>query len=141
MNTILSRIGAIRVNRRTMYLILIGCMVATVAVWRVADASPTPQQVRHAVDPAFTARRVSLGILAVAAIADVVTTEAAFHRGCHELNGTLYGSHPGLPLLIGVHGLVVGGSEAIRAPAWANYTAAALFAGAAIHNTQINCAK
>ena len=139
--TILTRIGAIRVKRRTMYLILIGCMVATVAVWRVADASPTPAQVRRAVDPAFTARRLSLGVLAVAAIADVVTTEAAFHRGCHELNGTLYGSHPSLPLLIGVHGIVVGGSEAIHAPAWANYTAAALFGFAAIHNANVRCVR
>ena len=139
MNRLLARIGAIRVKRRTMYLILVAC--AVLGSYGIAHASPTPAQVRRAVDPAFTARRVSLGVLAIAAIADVVTTEAAFHRGCHELNGTLYGSHPSLPLLIGVHGIVVGGSEAIHAPAWANYAAAALFAGAAIHNAQVNCTR
>jgi hypothetical protein len=137
--TILHRIGVIRVRRRTMYLILVAC--AVLGSYGIAHASPTPAQVRRAVDPAFTARRVSLGVLAVAAVADVVTTEAAFHRGCHKLNGTLYGSHPGLPLLIGVHGLVVGGSEAIHAPAWANYAAAALFGFAAIHNANVRCVR
>ena len=138
--TILSRIGAIRVKRRTMYLILIGCMVATVAVWRVADASPTPQQVRRAVDPAFTARRVSLGVLAIAAIADVITTEQGLHRGCVEGNG-LYGRHPSLPLMIGTHAFIVGTAAYGRTPAWANYTAAALFGFAAIHNANVRCVR
>ncbi len=103
-----------------------------------AHASPTPAQVRHAVDPAVTARLVSLGVLALAAIADVVTTEQGLHRGCVEGNG-LYGRHPSLPLLIGAHGLIVGTAAYGRTPAWANYTAAALFVLAAVHNANVRC--
>ena len=136
--TILTRIGAIRVRRRTMYLILVAC--AVLGSYGIAHASPTVQQVRHAVDPAFTARRVSLGVLAVAAIADVITTEQGLHRGCVEGNG-LYGRHPSLPLMIGTHAFIVGTAAYGRTPAWANYTAAALFGFAAIHNANVRCVR
>ena len=136
--TILARIGAIRVKRRTMYLILVAC--AVLGSYGIAHASPTPAQVRRAVDPAFTARHLSLGVLAIAAVADVLTTEQGLHRGCVEGNG-LYGSHPSLPLMIGTHAFVVGTAVYGRTPAWANYTAAALFGFAAIHNTQVQCVR
>ena len=139
MNALLARLGSIRVRRRTMYAILVGVIVATVVVWRLADASPTPAQVRNAVDPAFSARHVSLALLAVAAAADVITTEQAFRRGCHEGN-PVYGSHPSMPLLIGTHALVVGGAAYTRAPAWADLTAAALFGAVAVHNSNVRCA-
>ena len=140
MNALLARLGAIRVRRRTMYAILIGVIVATVAVWHMADASPTREQVREAVDPAFTQRHVSLAVMALAAAADVITTEQAFHRGCHEGN-PVYGSHPSRPLLIGTHGAIVGAAYYGRIPTWANYTIAALFGAVAIHNENVRCTR
>ena len=140
MNALLARLGSIRVRRRTMYAILVGVIVATVVVWRLADASPTPAQVRQAVDPAFNAQHVSLAVLALAAAADVITTEQAFRRGCHEGN-PVYGSHPSLPLLIGTHGAIVGAAYYGRIPTWANYTIAALFGAVAIHNANVRCTR
>lgn len=138
MNALLARLCSIRIRRRTMYAILIAGIVATVAVWRMADASPTREQVRAAVDPAFTQRHISLAVMALAAAADVITTEQAFRRGCHEGN-PVYGSHPSLPLLIGTHSAVVGAAYYGRIPAWANYTVAALFGAVAIHNANVRC--
>ena len=125
-------------KRRTVYAIHIAGIVFGLFAWHAANASPTPAQVRAAVDPAFTARHVSLGVLAVAAIADVVTTEQGLHRGCVEGDG-LYGRHPSLPLMIGTHAFIVGTAAYGRTPAWANYTAAALFGFAAIHNANVRC--
>ena len=140
MNALLARLGSIRIRRRTMYAILIGVIVATVVAWRVADASPTLEQVRAAVDPAFTQRPISLAVMALAAAADVITTEQAFRRGCHEGN-PVYGSRPPLPLLIGTHGLIVGAAYYGRIPTWANYTIAALFGAVAIHNANVRCTR
>lgn len=118
-------------SRRLMLLV---ALLATVPAY----ASPTPEQVRRAVDPAFTGRRVSLVALAIAAAADVVTTEHGLHRGCVEGN-PVYGSHPSLPLLIGTHAAIVGGALVSGTPAWANFTTAALFGFAAIHNANVRC--
>ena len=140
MNALLARLGSIRIRRRTMYAILVGVILTTIAAWRVADASPTREQVRAAIDSAFTQHHVSLAFMALAAAADVITTEQAFHRGCHEGN-PVYGSHPSLPLLIGTHGAIVGAAYYGRIPTWANYTIAALFGAVAIHNANVRCTR
>ena len=127
-------------KRRTLYALHVAGIVACLMVWHAANASPTPAQVRRAVDPAFNARRSSVVLLGITAAADIITTESALHRGCHESN-RIYGPHPGLPLLIGTHALVVGAAWYGHAPAWANYTAAALFGFAAIHNAQVQCVR
>ncbi len=103
-----------------------------------AHASPTRAQVRAAIAPAFRARPISLCALAVTAAADVLTTETAINQGCREGN-PIYGSHPSLPLLIGTHAAIVGGALVSGTPAWANFTTAALFGFAAIHNANVRC--
>ncbi len=104
-----------------------------------AHASPTRAQVKHAVDPAFRRTpHVALAALALAALADVLTTRAALHRGCHEAN-PVYGRHPSTGALLLTHGAVVGLAWGTKLPAWADYTGAALFTAAAVHNATVHC--
>ena len=130
----------IRLKRRTAYAILVAGMLVTCAYWHAANASPTQGQVRRAVAPAFRQRQLSLGVLTVAAALDVLTTEQALHRGCHEAN-PIYGRHPSLGELVGAHALVVGVAWYGRTPVWANYGAAALFGIVAAHNASLRCAQ
>ena len=128
----------IRLKRRTAYAILIAGMLVTCAYWHAANASPTAAQVHRAIAPAFRQRQLSVAALAVGAALDVLTTEQAMHRGCHETN-PLYGRHPSLGALVGTHALIVGGAWYGRTPNWANYAAAGLFGAVAIHNASLNC--
>ena len=130
----------IRLKRRTAYAILIAGMLLTCAYWRAADGSPTQAQVHRAIAPAFRQRQLSLAALAVGAALDVLTTEQAMHRGCHEAN-LIYGRHPSLGELVGAHALVVGVAWYGRTPVWANYGAAALFGIVAAHNASLRCAQ
>ncbi len=128
-------------KRRTLIALHIAVIVFTAGWWvNYAHASPTPAQVRAAVDPAFSARHASLAVLALAAAADVITTEHGLHRGCRESN-PIYGAHPSLPLMIGTHALIVGAAYYGQTPAWANYTAAALFGAVALHNSSLRCGR
>ena len=77
------------------------------------------------------------GVLVVALAADVVTTQQAMHRGCHEANST-YGPHPSMGLLIGTHAAFAGGTWFFR-DSKTLYVFAALFTAAAIHNATIRC--
>ncbi len=104
-----------------------------------AHAAPTRAQVKHAVDPAFRKTpHVALVVLALAALADVLTTRAALNRGCHEAN-PIYGRHPSTGELLLTHGAVVGFAWGTKLPAWADYTSAALFTAAAVHNATVHC--
>ena len=108
-------------------------------VMATAYASPTRAQVKHAVDPAFRKTpHAALVVLAAAALADVLTTRAALHRGCHESNPVL-GRHPSTGELLLTHGAVVGFAWGTKLPAWADYTGAALFTAAAVHNATVHC--
>ena len=78
------------------------------------------------------------GVLVVALAADVVTTQQAMHRGCHEGNNTMYGTHPSMGLLIGTHAAFAGGTYYWR-DSRTLYAFAALFTAAAIHNATIRC--
>ena len=77
------------------------------------------------------------GVLVVALAADVVTTQQAMHRGCHEANST-YGPHPSMGLLIGTHAAFAGGTWFFR-DSKTLYIFSALFNAAAIHNATIHC--
>lgn len=87
---------------------LLVCL-ASALIWAaliagIAHASPSRQQVAHAVDPAFRATpHVALAALALAA--------------------------------------VVALAWKLHAPAWADWTGAAIFAGLAVHNASIRCAR
>ena len=104
-----------------------------------AHAAPTRAQVKHAVDPAFRRTpHIALAALALAALADVLTTRAALHRGCHEAN-PIYGRHPSTVELLLTHGAVTWFAWGTKLPAWADYTGAALFTAAAVHNATVHC--
>ncbi len=125
---------------RTLFLALFVSLLFWVAVgFAVAHAAePTRAQVKHAVDPAFRKRQVGVAALAIAALADVLTTEAALHRGCHEAN-PIYGPHPGMGPMLLSHAGVVALAAYSRAPAWADYAGAALFTAISIHNATLRC--
>ena len=124
-------------------MVIIACIVGA-CLWAalivgIAHAAPTQAQVKHAVDPAFRKTpHVALGVLALALLADVVTTQQAIHRGCHEAN-PVYGKHPSAALLLATHGAIFAGAYASKAPAWLDYTGAALFGAVALHNATIRC--
>ncbi len=125
-------------------MVVITC-VAGALIWAavidgVAHAAPTRAQVKHAIDPAFRRTpHVALGVLALALVADVLTTQQAIHRGCHEAN-PIYGPHPATGTLVLTHAALLGFAWGARLPAWADYTGAALFAGVSLHNATIRCA-
>ncbi|MHB8388230.1 MAG: hypothetical protein ACYDBH_01455 [Acidobacteriaceae bacterium] len=128
---------------RTLFLALFVSLLFWVAVgYAVAHAAaPTRAQVKHAVDPAFKHRTYSyvpLAALAIAAIADVMTTRAAITRGCREAN-PIYGPHPSDPTLIATHALVIDAAWGTKAPPWVDYAGAAVFGAAAVHNATIRC--
>ena len=118
---------------------LAGALIWAALIDGIAHASPTQAQVKHAIDPAFRKTpHVALAVLALAALADVLTTKSALHRGCHEAN-PVFGRHPSTAALLLTHGGVVGFAWATKLPAWADYTGAALFTAAAIHNATTHC--
>ena len=105
-----------------------------------SHATATPAQVRAALAPAFTAHRASLALLAVGALADVVTTEAAFRRGCVEGN-PLYGPHPPVGLLLATHVAIVVGAAHWRTSNALNFAGATLFGLVAAHNAGVRCVR
>ena len=129
-----------RMNWKTVFFsCLAGALIWAALIDGVAHAAPTQAQVKHAVDPAFRKTpHTALAALALAALADVLTTKAALHRGCHEAN-PLYGRNPSTGALLLTHGAVVGFAWGTKLPAWADYTGAALFTAAAIHNATVHC--
>ncbi len=120
---------------------LAGALIWAALIDGIAHAAPTQAQVKQAVDPAFRKTpHTALAILALAALADVLTTKAALHRGCHEAN-PVFGRHPSTAALLLTHGAVVGFAWGTKLPAWADYTGAALFTAAAIHNATTRCLR
>ena len=118
-------------------LLIAGILYLLITSLPARAAEPTRAQVAAAVDPAFRKPPTPWIVLAIAAVADVATTEAALHRGCHEAN-PIYGRHPSLPLLIGAHAIPLALAWPVRRSPWL-YLPAALFAGAALHNAGVRC--
>ena len=129
-----------RMNWKTVFFAcLAGALIWAALIDGIAHAAPTQAQVKHAVDPAFRKTpHVALGVLALALLADVVTTQQAIHRGCHEAN-PVYGKHPSTALLLATHGTIFAGAYASKAPAWLDYTGAAIFGAIALHNATLQC--
>lgn len=122
-------------------LCIVGALLWGAVLCNMARAAaPTPAEVRHAVAPAFRHRTayVPLAVLALAAVADILTTRAAINRGCHETN-PIYGPHPSDGAMIATHALVVGVAWRTKAPAWADYVGAGLLGAAALHNASTRC--
>ena len=98
---------------------------------------PTRAAVARAVDPAFKKSSIPWVAVAVAAVADIATTEAALHRGCHEAN-PIYGTHPSVGELVALHAMPLAFLWPHRKNKWL-YAPAVLLGAIAIHNATIQC--
>ena len=121
---------------RLVLTVALGCVIM-LATERVHAASPTRQQVAAAVDPAFRSS-APWDAVAIAAIADIATTEAIVHRGnCRELN-PIYGPHPALAPLVIMHAIPLALLWPARHSKWL-YVPAAILGAVAIHNATLRC--
>lgn len=126
-------------RRRWTVIVLVVLLAGGVAP--TSHATATPAQIHAALAPAFTARRASLALLAFTALADVVTTERAFHRGCVESNPIYGGPHPSVGLLLATHGAIVFGAARWRTSTRLNIGGALLFGLVAVHNAGVRCER
>ena len=117
--------------------LLSALLVASILFEGVAHAAPTRAQVAQAVDPAFRRSNAPWIAVAVAAVADIATTEAALHRGCHEAN-PIYGSHPSVASLGALHAIPLALLWPVRHSKLL-YIPAAVLAAVAVHNATLTC--
>ena len=121
---------------KLLYTVALGVSIMLVAE-RVHAETPTRAHVAAAVDPAFRSS-APWDAVAIAAIADVATTEAIVHRGnCRELN-PIYGPHPALAPLVTMHAIPLALLWPARHSKWL-YVPAALLGAVAIHNATLRC--